>query len=397
VWSSLLVAFLTQSALPAVDAGGCATDLAGGIRVYFDQGPAAALVVLEALQGRTGSVDALWWTARCRLDLHQAHEALQLLEPLAGTEASSLGNIPPWRFHSLLSEARLQLGEHQEAHLSIEQALAALPTGEGLALRGAEADRAIWMGVALAARAGEDARALELLADAPQPPFAVLPLELYLALPEVEQLLAAPLASGVRLPAALQFRARGRLWRVPAEGGLAREVPMKTARIEECPGPDLCDERGQALLRVPGVRFTPQRFQGEIWYGAAVEPAARDAGAGIFAWSGRKEEAPERRSQPPPGALDSSPAPIEAERFVFLRRQDGRTSLMLSEAGLVREIDTGCSALSAVAASGDIVVLAATGQGRSSLYWLSLSEDGAGSQPLFSEELEAWSPAFEGS
>ncbi|MFH1463169.1 MAG: hypothetical protein ABIO70_02175, partial [Pseudomonadota bacterium] len=160
--------------------------LAGAIRAYFDEGAAAALARLDAM-GADGSgavyADWSWWSARCLLDLGQPAVALDRLN------APRDGNIASWRFDALAAQAAV-LTANQGALSAGCRALATAGDGADDA---ALLEQTRLVVAALAARAGDDARALEALAGLPSPPPALaLPPRLFLALPEADALLAAP-------------------------------------------------------------------------------------------------------------------------------------------------------------------------------------------------------------
>ncbi len=360
--------------------------LAAAVRAYYDGGPAAAQPRFEALlEDQPQRGDLAWWSARCLVDLGQPAAAALLLDGAVGQ------NVPAWRFPALAAEAHALAGHSEPA---LQQALAALAAAPDRARQQGSLSSLLWMTVALAARHGDDATASSLLQRGLQgPPILVLSPELYLALPEVDAVLAAPLAEGVRLAAPLYFQARGSWWLLPETGGLARRREPPAASVAECSGPDLCRPGGAPLFPTPGARFTPHAAGGSLWYGAAAEPlAVEGAAAGIFLWSGEPGEPPVRWTEPAAGEVDSWPQPGASGELFYLRRGEGGSRVMRMATGEPPvELAPDLAAIASLAVVGELLVLSAVLDSRTALRWLPLDADpSTPSRPLLAVDLGAW-------
>jgi hypothetical protein len=355
--------------------------LAQAVRSYYDEGPEAASALLDDIVAQSPQRDdAAWWLARCQIELGQAEAALV---SLAGRDGE---NIPGWHFPALEAHAAAVAGQQerawQQAHLALELAPASLRGDSLLAeTRGIAAS--------LAARRGDDGLALSNLLALEDP--QALPLGLRAALPELDRLLALPLASGATLEGPLLLEARGSWWTLPAGGGLARMVDLPPAEVVECEGPDLCDAAGSALLDPPGVRFTPAVALQGVLYGAAHEPLVSDPRSpGLFSW--QRGGAPLRLCTSPPGAQDQHPVAGPQGRVFFLRQHLGITRLMrLEPGGSPEALAPDVTAIASVAVVGEQVLLVAVDQGVSSLR--ALPVDAAADQPsatLLAVPLELW-------
>jgi hypothetical protein len=331
--------------------------LAQAVRSFYDDGPDDAAALLEAIVQRAPQRDdAAWWLARCRLELGDPQAALLALEGRDGE------NIPGWRFPALEAHAAAIAGLPERAAVQAGLALELAP--EGLHGDSLWAET-VGVAAALAARRGDDQVALGYLLDLEQP--LVLPVALRAALPELEAVLALPLAVGATLDGPVLFEARGSWWSLPAGGGLARSADAPIAAWRECAGPDLCDEQGARALRQAGVRFTPSTRDEGVLYGAAHEPLAPEPrAAGLFAW--RPGGAPQRLTTAPEGALDLHPIAGPDGTTFFLRQQGGTTRLArLEPDGAVTLLAPDASAITCVAVVQDQVLLVAVEQGVSTL------------------------------
>lgn len=355
--------------------------LAQAVRAYYDEGPVAASALLDDIVEQAPQRDdAAWWLARCQLDLGQAGSAL---EALAGRDGE---NIPGWRFPALEAQAAAIVGEQgrawQQAHLALELAPSSLRGDSLLAeTRGIAA--------VLAVRRGDDAQALRYLLALEEP--LALSLDLMAALPELDRLLALPLAAGASLDAPLLLEARGSWWSLPAGGGLARVVEPPPEVLSECPGPDLCDGEGVPVLASPGIRFTPHTSDDGVLYGAAREPlVAEPHSPGIFSWPGLGS--PRRLCTTPDGAQDQHPVSGPGGLVFFLRHDAGTTRLMRLEAGGAPvAIAPDVSAIASIAVVGQQVLLVVVDQGVSSLR--ALPVDAPPDRPsaaLLAVPLELW-------
>ncbi len=385
---SLLYLLPWMALVPFSSAAEFPSELAGAVRTYYDQGAEQALPTLEALAAtRPDRDDAAWWIARCQLELGEPEVAMAALDGRDGE------NIPAWRFHALAAQAALGLGDAPRALLEARMAMEDAPPGEGEAkLR--VSSRFVLAG--LSHRYGDNDVALAQLLALPEDASALdLPPMVQLALPELDGLLAAPLAPEVPLAEPLRFQARGSWWTLPAGGGLATPAHPPDPIVRECPGPDLCDRDGRAVLEPPGLRFTPTLSSGSLWYAAGgPSSAVGPSGGGIFHWSGEPAEPPSRVLTTPAGAVDTSPAPGPVDSLFFLRRQGGTTRLMrLLPGEQPVPLAPDLQAISAVIVVDELVVVAAFVDGVSSLRWLRYdAEAQLPSRPLLDRNVEAWTP-----
>ena len=376
--STLLVSLILAPPARAGDA----QEIAQAVRTYYDEGAEPASKQLLAIVERSPERDdAAWWLARCQLDLGQADAALA---SLGGRDGE---NIPSWRFPALEAHASLLMGDVERAGSLAPAAVAAAPdsaTGDVLL------EQARWIAAGLAARSGDHPAALAQLVRLQGVEHA--PVAIRAALPELDRMLAAPLASDAELPAPILMEAAGRWWALPAGGGLAMATTPPEVVVRECVGPDLCTAQGEPLLASPGIRSTPSPSGPWVLYAAGLEPLDATPGTpGLFRW--RPGLHPERITAAPAGAQDLHPVAGPDDTLFFLRVSTEGTRLMRWRPdGSTQALAPDLGAIASLTVAGDRVIVVAVNDGVSALR--SIAVDAGPDRPstgLLDVPIEPWS------
>jgi len=376
--STLLVPLILAPPARAGDA----QELAQAVRTYYDEGAEPASKKLLAIVDRLPERDdAAWWLARCQLDLGRADAALT---SLGGRDGE---NIPGWRFPALEAHASLLMGEVERAGSLAPAAIAAAPDG---ASGDVLLEQARWIAAGLAARSGDHPAALTQLVRLRGVEPA--PVAIRAALPELDIMLAAPLAAGAELPAPILMQAAGRWWALPAGGGLAMATTPPAAAVLECVGPDLCTALGEPLLSSPGIRSTPSSSGPWVLYAAGREPLdATPDTPGLFRWRAGLD--PERITAAPAGAQDLHPVAGPGDTLFFLRVSPEGTRLMRWRPdGSTQALAPDLGAIASLTVAGDRVIVVAVSDGASALR--SVAVDAGFDQPstgVLDAPIEPWS------
>ena len=329
--------------------------------------------------------------------VQQALTALRELDTLttAGGAAAVL-SISPWRVHALHAEALLLDGQREAAWVAAELALGG---GEPHISEQREWEVAAWIAVVIALEKGKKARSRELLQRLSAPALLTLTPELLAALPGATDVRLVALRSPV-LQGVLWFQDDHCDWALELAHGLATcQQRPPAGDITEGPGPDLRYAAGGGVLPVPGVRFSPAKWGGELWYAAAFEPLVEQPRvAGIFSW--KEGEPPRRHTRCPPGAVDSGPLLADGHLW-YLRRQAGTSRLYRQEGERAQRMAPDLDAVSRVALMAptgetSALVLAAVVDGAPTLRLLPVdATPDRPSEPLFSEPVAAWRPGWQ--